>query len=283
MTINNLIDGKQVADRIINQLQKKVTELTIKQYPPHLAVILVGDNASSHIYIKHKINACAKVGIASSDYLLEKNTSEQDLIALITKLNSDPKVSSILVQLPLPAHIDASKIINCIDYKKDVDGFHPFNLGSLVAKNPHIHPCTPKGIIRLLDEYNVPLRGQNVVIVGASIIVGRSLGLEFLLRDATVTICNSKTYNLQAHTQTADILVSATGVPNLIQPEFVKKEAVVIDVGIHRNHEQQIVGDVNFKEVQKIAKLITPVPGGVGPMTIAMLLENCLENYLALH
>jgi len=271
MTTAQLLSGKDVANHLLENLSQKVKTLS---HPPVLAVILVGNNSASHLYVKNKKLKAEKIGIVSKDFLLEETTSESALIELIQKLNQDDGIHGILVQLPLPIHINRDNIIDAISPKKDVDGFHPFHLGRLAQGRPSVRPCTPHGIIKLLHQYNINLRGLHAVIVGASNIVGKPMALELLLAGSTVTVCNSKTKDLKSHINSADLLISATGVRNLIQPEWIKSGAIVIDVGIHHLGNGDIVGDLDFDKISLRASFITPVPGGVGPMTIAMLLEN---------
>ena len=271
-----IIDGKSLSEKILNNLK---TEIEQKNYKPTLAVILVGNNPASEVYVSVKEKACNKLGIKSILIKLDQNITEQELLNEISKLNSDKDVDGILVQLPLPEHIDNNKIINAISPDKDVDGFTLYNTGCILSgQNPYCYPCTPKGIIRLLDEYNIEIEGKNVVIIGRSNIVGKPVAQMLLNRNATVTICHSKTQNLQEHTKKADILIAAVGKPYFVTSDMVKENAVVIDVGISRV-DGKLKGDVNFEDVSKIASYITPVPKGVGPMTISSLMENTLELY----
>lgn len=266
-----ILDGRALSNQIKAELRKK-----IKQLPkaPGLDVILVGEDSASQVYVQAKHKACQQVGIKSNIHQLDANTTETELQQLIQTLNQDSNVSGILLQLPLPKHLDSSHFIEAIDPNKDVDGFHPYNLGRLILRQPALRPCTPYGIIKLLQHHDINLQGQQVVIVGASNIVGRPLALEFLLTKSTVTIAHRFTQNLDKLVATADILVSATGRPGIIQSAWIKPGAIVVDVGITRLDNGKITGDIDFETAKEVASWITPVPGGVGPMTIATLLEN---------
>ncbi len=244
---------------------------------PGLAVILVGDNPASQIYVRNKMKACEECAVRSTQYVLPAASGQADVLRLIKRLNNDPAVHGILVQLPLPAHIDPRPLLEAIDVHKDVDGFHLYNVGGLVVGNTIFPPCTPYGVQLLLETSGIDVAGQNAVVVGASNIVGKPMALMLLQKEATVTICHAKTRDLAQHTMHADILVVAAGVPGLIEPQMVKRGAVVIDVGINRLADGRIVGDVDFDGVKKKASWITPVPGGVGPMTVTMLMENTLR------
>ena len=270
-----ILDGKALALSIHQDIRKRVTTLTNK---PGLAVVLVGDDPASHIYVAHKEKACNELGFYSEKHVLPISAAQEELLALIRSLNSSPKIHAILVQLPLPAHLDSFAVIAAIDPCKDVDGFHPKNLGNLVAGNEVLAPCTPGGIIRLIESTHEAIGGKHAVVIGRSMIVGRPIALMLLNRSATVTICHSKTTNLQGHTLQADILVAAVGKPCFVTADMVKKGARVIDVGMNR-HNGKLVGDVDFEHVAEKCSWITPVPGGVGPMTIAMLMENTLRCY----
>jgi methylenetetrahydrofolate dehydrogenase (NADP+)/methenyltetrahydrofolate cyclohydrolase len=274
-----LIDGKAVAEA---RIQKVRTEVEARQAAgkraPALAVILVGDDPASGIYVRNKKRSCEKAGIRSLAYDLPASTSQEELLSLIDTLNADGTVDGILVQLPLPKHIDPQSVIERIDPKKDVDGFHPYNIGRLVIKMPLFRPCTPKGVMTLLEHYGIDPKGKKVVIVGASNIVGRPQALEMLLARATVTVCHSATQNLELEVAGADIVVAGVGIPRFIKGEWIKPGAVVIDVGINRLEDGSICGDVEFAEASERAAYITPVPGGVGPMTVATLLENTLDS-----
>jgi methylenetetrahydrofolate dehydrogenase (NADP+)/methenyltetrahydrofolate cyclohydrolase len=274
-----LIDGKAVA---AERIQKVRGEVEARQREgkraPALAVILVGDDPASAVYVRNKKLSCEKAGIQSLSYELPASTTQDELLALIDKLNADNGVDGILVQLPLPKQIEPQSVIERIDPKKDVDGFHPYNIGRLVIKMPLFRPCTPKGVMTLLEHYNIDVKGKKVVIVGASNIVGRPQALEMLLARATVTVCHSATQNLAEEVGAADIVVVGVGIPNFIKGEWIKPGAVVVDVGINRLEDGRLCGDVEFAVAKERASYITPVPGGVGPMTIATLLENTLES-----
>ena len=265
-----LLEGKGLAESIISSL-----EFTGK---PGLAVILVGKNPASLLYTSKKVEACRKAGIHSERHELPEDVMESKLIELIKKLNMDSDIHGILIQLPLPEHIDRDKVLIAVDPKKDVDGFHPVNLGKLMSGSPHMVPCTPKGVMRLLEQTKVNLVGKNAVIIGDSIIVGRPIVQLLVNAGATVTVCHIQTQDLKSHTLMADILISATGVPKLVKKDMVKKGAIVIDVGTTKL-DGRLVGDVDFEKVREVAGYITPVPGGVGPMTIACLLENTVKAY----
>ncbi len=270
-----ILDGKACAKEILSDIKAQVEKMTRK---PSLAVILVGDDEASKIYVKNKEKTALELGFKSKTYRLEKNTTAQELKDLILNLNLDVDTDAILLQLPLPKHLKAQEFIELIDPKKDVDGFHPINCGKLLTDtNPYAISCTPKGVIKLLEKNNIEISGKHCVVIGRSNMVGKPLSILLLNKNATVTMAHSKTKNLSQTAKTADILISATGVSNLIKKDFVKEGAVVVDVGISRDSEGKIKGDVDFLEVSKVASHITPVPGGVGPMTIAMLMENTLE------
>ena len=273
----SLIDGKYVANEIRKNIKRIVTTHTQKGLrPPGLAVILLGDDPASSIYVNNKRKACEEVGFISDAYDLPSTTSEEVLIALIDTLNATEKVDGILVQLPLPPHINTTSVIERISPKKDVDGFHPYNLGRLAQGAPLLRPCTPYGIIQLLNYYKLDLLGKYAVIVGASNIVGRPMALELLLAKATVTICHSQTQQIEHHIRSADIVIAAAGAHNAVKTSWLHAEQIIIDVGIHRGKDGAIHGDVDFKEAKSKVKWITPVPGGVGPMTICTLLQNTL-------
>lgn len=272
-----LINGNELSQQIRAQVRERAAALTAAGKQPGLAVILVGDNPASQVYVRNKVKACEDCGFYS---VLEKypaELSEQELLAHIDRLNLDPKINGILVQLPLPAHINANKVIEAIAAEKDVDGFHISNAGALMTGQPLFRPCTPYGVMKMLESIDYPVRGANAVVVGASNIVGKPQAMLLLQAGATVTICNSKTRDLAAHTRNADILVVATGKRNLVTADMVKPGAVVIDVGMNRDDEGKLCGDVDFGPTKEVAGYITPVPGGVGPMTITMLLVNTLE------
>ncbi|PIW48236.1 MAG: bifunctional methylenetetrahydrofolate dehydrogenase/methenyltetrahydrofolate cyclohydrolase FolD [Zetaproteobacteria bacterium CG12_big_fil_rev_8_21_14_0_65_54_13] len=280
ITTAQILDGKALAHRLRKEIGTEVAELTQKHgRAPGLAVILVGDDPASHVYVRNKKIGCENVGFASFSYELPADTSQQHLLGLISELNRDPKVDGILVQLPVPAHINSETILEAIDPGKDVDGFHPYNIGRLTARKPALRSCTPYGCMKLLEETGLDLHGMESVIVGASNIVGRPMALELLLAGATVTVCHRFTKNLQAHIERADIVIAAAGKQGLIQGEWIKPGAVVIDVGIHRRADGTLTGDVAFESASKRAGWITPVPGGVGPMTITMLLANTVQAF----
>ncbi len=272
-----IIDGKAAAGRIRQQVSEQVDQLLASgKRRPGLAVVLVGFDPASEIYVRNKRKACDQVGFDSRAIDLPEETSEAELLGLIQELNDDPAVDGILVQLPLPLHIDSSKVINAIDPVKDVDGFHPHNIGLLAQRLPGLRPCTPRGIMHLLTLTETQLQGAHAVVVGASNIVGRPMALELLLAGATVTICHRFTKDLETHVGNADILVVAVGKPGVVLSEWIKPGAVVIDVGINRGENGSLRGDIEFESASEVASYITPVPGGVGPMTIAMLLSNTL-------
>ncbi|HEX7114750.1 MAG TPA: bifunctional methylenetetrahydrofolate dehydrogenase/methenyltetrahydrofolate cyclohydrolase FolD [Steroidobacter sp.] len=272
-----IIDGKAIATRLRAEYRVRVEELRARHgLTPELAVILVGDNPASRSYVRNKIAGCKEVGIRSRLIELPVSVSEAELLAHIDSLNDDPSVHGILVQLPLPPHIKVSSVIERISVEKDVDGFHLYNMGGLVTGNTVFSPCTPYGVQKLLEYENIPVEGRNVVVVGASNIVGKPTALMLMQQDATVCICHKKTRDLGQFTLLADILVVAAGVPNLIVPQMVRTGAVVIDVGFNRLPDGRIVGDVDFEGVKQKASYITPVPGGVGQMTVTMLLHNTI-------
>jgi len=272
-----IIDGKTIAAGIREEVRVEVDRLKReKGITPALAVILVGDNPASRVYVKNKGKASSEAGIRSIEHILPQDAKEKEILSLISRLNNDPSVHGILVQLPLPAHIDEHSIVEAVSPQKDVDGFHPYNIGRLVTGRPTFEPCTPKGIMKLLDATGVPLSGKEAIVIGRSNIVGKPLALMLLKRDSTVTICHSKTENLPEKIHSSDIVVAAIGKAGFVKGEWIKLGAVVIDVGINRT-DKGLVGDVEFREAGKRASYITPVPGGVGPMTIAMLLSNTVE------
>ena len=273
-----IIDGRRLAASMRVALGERVQRLREDGVHPSLAVILIGDDPASKVYVRNKIKACEAVGIRSITHALTDATSEQELINLIIALNADADVHGILVQLPIPRHIDMAKVLETIAVEKDVDGFHLYNIGGLVTGSTVFSPCTPYGVVKLLESEAIPIEGQNVVIVGASNIVGKPMALMLMAADATVSICHAKTRDLAQYTILADILVVAAGVPNLILPQMVKRGAVVIDVGINRLPDGSITGDVDFAGVSAKASAVTPVPGGVGPMTVTMLLENTISS-----
>lgn len=273
-----LIDGKQIAADIRKNIAQQVQERISKGLrAPGLAVILVGNDPASEVYVSHKRKDCEQVGFQSQAYDLPATTTQDELLNLIDTLNADNTVDGILVQLPLPAHLDSSLLLERINPYKDVDGFHPYNVGRLAQRMPLLRSCTPKGIITLLEHTGVDLHGLDAVIVGASNIVGRPMALELLLAGCTTTITHRFTKNLEEHIRRADLVVVAVGIPNLVKGEWIKPGAIVIDVGINRQADGKLIGDVGFDEAVKHADWITPVPGGVGPMTRACLLENTLQ------
>ncbi len=272
-----IIDGKRISKELKDELKEKVEHLKAEGKKAALAVIQVGNDPASSVYVNNKKKACAYIGIESLSYELPEETTEEELLALVERLNEDENVHGILVQLPLPKQIDEDKIIQAISPKKDVDGFHPENVGNLVIGQKGFVSCTPAGIIQLLKRSNIEITGKNCVVIGRSNIVGKPMALLMLRENATVTVAHSKTQNLKEICKRADILIVAIGKPQFITAEYVKEGAVVIDVGIHRDEQNKLCGDVKFDEVEKIASAITPVPGGVGPMTIAMLMNNCVE------
>ncbi|UXI00497.1 bifunctional methylenetetrahydrofolate dehydrogenase/methenyltetrahydrofolate cyclohydrolase FolD [Photobacterium sp. TY1-4] len=272
-----IIDGKLISQTVRQEVAARVkarTEAGLRA--PGLAVVLVGDDPASQIYVGSKRKACDEVGFTSKSFDLPSTTSETELLALIDELNADQSIDGILVQLPLPAGIDATKVLERIDPEKDVDGFHPYNVGRLCQRIPKLRSCTPKGVMTLLDRYNIPVRGKHAVIVGASNIVGRPMTLELLLAGATTTTCHRFTQNLEQHVRQADILVVAVGKPNFIPGDWIKAGATVLDVGINRLDNGKLVGDVEYDIAREKARHITPVPGGVGPMTVATLIENTM-------
>ena len=273
-----IIDGKKISQDIKDELKEKVTALKDTGTEVALAVIQVGNDQASSVYVRNKKKACEYIGIRSLFYELQEETTEDALIELIEKLNKDETVNGILVQLPVPKHIDPDKIIRTISPEKDVDGFHPQNVGKLVIGEEGFVSCTPAGVIQLLKRSGIEISGKNCVVVGRSNIVGKPMALLMLRENATVTIAHSKTKNLKELCQTADILIVAIGKPQFITADYVKEGAVVIDVGIHRDENNKLCGDVRYEEVAEKASAITPVPGGVGPMTIAMLMSNCVES-----
>lgn len=273
-----LIDGKKISQERLQLVSAAVTKrLESGLRAPCLAVVLVGDNPASAVYVRNKKSACQKCGIRSLSYELPASTSQEDLLKLIDELNGNAEVDGILVQLPLPEGLDSQAVLERIHPDKDVDGFHPYNVGRLVVKMPLMRPCTPKGVMTLLEAYGIDPKGKKAVVVGASNIVGRPQALELLLARATVTICHSATENLDKEVGAADIVVVGVGIPNFVKGEWIKPDAVVIDVGINRLEDGSLCGDVEFDVAKERAGMITPVPGGVGPMTIATLLENTLH------
>ena len=285
MSVSNplLLDGKALAKKIQSELKAKIERLEPKiGRPPGLAVLMVGENPASAVYVRNKERACQRTGIASMGKHFAENTTQGELEKAIARLNQDDRVDGILVQLPLPKHLDSISLLHRIDPDKDADGLHPVNLGKLVRSESGLRSCTPAGIMRLLDEYNVPISGKKAVVIGRSILVGKPVALMLLEKNATVTIAHSRTEDLSVVCRQADILVAAVGRPEMITAEMVKPGAVVVDVGINRvetGEGSKLVGDVAFNEVSAVASYITPVPGGIGPMTVAMLLSNTVQSY----
>jgi methylenetetrahydrofolate dehydrogenase (NADP+)/methenyltetrahydrofolate cyclohydrolase len=273
----SIINGKIIADSIKKTIAKEIEEIRKKGLPiPGLAVILVGNDSASEIYVHNKRLACQEVGLASYAFDLPSNTTQETLLSLIEQLNTRSDIAGILVQLPLPKQIDSATIIERIRVEKDVDGFHPYNLGRLAQQCPLLHPCTPLGIITMLKHINISMKGMNAVVVGASNIVGRPMALELLNAGATVTICHKYTRQLSEHVSNAELLIVAIGKRDIIKSEWIKEGAVVIDVGMHRLSDGSLAGDIDFATAKERASWITPVPGGVGPMTVATLLQNTL-------
>lgn len=279
-----LIDGKKIAKHVRQVVASHVETLAeADKRLPGLAVILVGSHPASQVYVANKTKACAEVGFVSKEFKLPPTTSQNALLTLIDKLNNDNQIDGILVQLPLPAGLHADEILERILPSKDVDGFHPYNIGRLVQRMPALRPCTPKGIMTMIESTKRPIKGLHAVIVGASNIVGRPMSLELLLAGCTVTTCHKFTQDLAAHVKRADILVVAVGKPHFIPGDWVKDDAIVIDVGINRLEDGSLTGDVEYEVAKNKAGWITPVPGGVGPMTVASLIENTLEAYIKYH
>lgn len=273
-----VIDGKLISAQIKEEVKEKVAKLNAQGIKVCLAVIQVGTDPASSVYVGNKKKACAYVGIESLSYELPEQTSQEELFSLIAELNSKPEVNGILVQLPLPGHIDEDAVIRAIDPKKDVDGFHPQSVGALCIGQPGFVSCTPAGIIELLKRSGIEIAGKECVVIGRSNIVGKPMAILLLRENGTVTVTHSRTRDLKEVTRRADILVVAVGKPKLITKEYVKEGAVVIDVGIHRNENNKLCGDVDYEDVFPVCSAITPVPGGVGPMTIAMLMYNCVRS-----
>ncbi len=273
-----IIDGKKISQEIKDELREKMAELKQKGGSRCLAVIQVGDDPASSVYVNNKKKACEYIGIDSESYHLPEETTEKELLELIDELNRKPEVNGILVQLPLPKQIDENKILLAISPEKDVDGFHPVNVGNLSIGRPGFVSCTPAGVIQLLKRSGIEIEGKECVVLGRSNIVGKPMAMLLLRENGTVTVCHSRTKDLKEITKRADILVAAIGKPKFIDADYVKEGAVVIDVGIHRNENGKLCGDVDFESVAPHCAAITPVPGGVGPMTIAMLMNNCVEG-----
>jgi methylenetetrahydrofolate dehydrogenase (NADP+) / methenyltetrahydrofolate cyclohydrolase len=274
-----IIDGKRIAQELRREVRTGTDAFEREaRRRPGLAVVMVGDNAASAVYVRNKRRACEETGIVSVAHDLAGSTGEADLLALIDRLNADPAIDGILVQLTLPAHIGSTVVLERIDPSKDVDGFHPYNVGRLVQRMPVLRPCTPYGIILMLEREGLEARGRNAVIVGQSNIVGRPMALELLIKGATVTVCHSQTRDLPGHVGAADMLVAAIGKPHFVPGSWIRPGAIVLDVGINRLPDGKLVGDVQYAEASERAGWITPVPGGVGPMTIAALMKNTLES-----
>ncbi len=276
-----VLNGKELATKIKGELKQAVDEIKKKDIHPGLAVVIVGNDPASRVYVNSKKKACEEIGIQSFEYALDESIKEEELISLIQKLNKDEKVNGILVQLPLPKHINEEKIILTIDSSKDVDAFHPENIGRLMTGNPQFLPCTPAGVMELIKESGIEIAGKECVIVGRSNIVGKPQSMLLLAEHGTVTVCHSRTKNLEEVIKRADILVAAVGRPEMIKGSSIKPGAVVIDVGINRLENKKLVGDVEYESASQVASAITPVPGGVGPMTIAMLMKNTVRAAIA--
>lgn len=272
-----IINGKELAKKIRQDLKEEVEGLKQKGITPKLAVIMVGNDSASAVYVRNKSKACNEIGIAFEEFLLEENTTREQLLGLIKELNQREDVHGILLQSPIPKHLDIREAFNAIDDKKDVDGFHPINVGKLAIGEDCFISCTPAGVMKMLEEYKIEIQGKNAVVIGRSNIVGKPLAQCLLNKNATVTICHSKTKNIAEIAKQADILVAALGKPKFVTADMVKDGAVVIDVGINRNENGKLVGDVDFENIEPKASYITPVPGGVGPMTIAMLMTNVVK------
>ena len=279
-----IIDGVAIAQKLQQEIASQIKDLTSKGLrAPGLAVIIVGENAASKIYVNKKRKMCLELGIISKDYNLPDNLAESELLKLIADLNKDYTIDGILVQLPLPKHIDSNKILEYILPDKDVDGFNPYNIGKLSLGRSALRPCTPKGILTLLQSTGVDLKGMNAVVIGASNIVGKPMAMELINARSTVTVCRSTTRDLPAIVRQADIVIAATGAAEMVKGDWIKQGAIVIDVGINRLPNGELVGDVDFEQAKEVASWITPVPGGVGPMTVATLMENTLYAATVLH
>ena len=276
--MTQIIDGKKISAEIKDELKQEVAAMKAEGKEIALAVIQVGEDPASSVYVRNKKKACEYIGITSVSYEIPKDSTQQELLDLVEKCNKDPKINGILVQLPLPPHMDEDAVIHAIDPKKDVDGFHPVSVGNMVIGNDGFLPCTPAGIIELLKRSGVEIGGKECVVVGRSNIVGKPMSMLLLRENGTVTVCHSRTRNLREVCSRADILVVAVGRPKFIDASYVKEGAVIIDVGIHRNENNKLCGDVDFDAVKEKTSAITPVPGGVGPMTIAMLMKNCVQS-----
>ncbi|WP_428023582.1 bifunctional methylenetetrahydrofolate dehydrogenase/methenyltetrahydrofolate cyclohydrolase FolD [Arcobacter sp.] len=273
-----ILDGKALSEKIKEEVKVEVSELVnTKQITPGLAVVLVGNDPASATYVNSKHKSCEAVGIYSEVHTKDESTTQEELLALIEEMNNNPKLDGILVQLPLPKHIDTTTVLEAINPLKDVDGFHPYNVGRMVSNLDAFLPATPFGVMRMFEEYGIKLSGKNVVVIGSSDIVGKPMASLLINAKATVTVCNSRTKDLKAHTKEADIVVIAVGVPHLLKADMIKDGAVVIDVGINRLDTGKLTGDADFEDCKDKCSFITPVPGGVGPMTIGMLLKNTLK------
>lgn len=275
-----ILNGKEVSQRIKQELKCEIQKLKENGINPGLAVIIVGDDPASRVYVNNKKKACEEIGIYSQEYALKEETTQEELLELIDTLNNKKEINGILVQLPVPKHIDEKTIINAIDPKKDVDAFHPVNVGKIMVGDFDFVPCTPAGVMELIKESGIDVSGKECVVVGRSNIVGKPQAMLLLHKNGTVTICHSRTKDLKEKTKSADILVAAVGIPNFITGDMIKEGAVVIDVGINRVEDKKLVGDVEFESAKEKASAITPVPGGVGPMTIAMLMKNTVKAAL---
>ena len=273
-----VVDGKLVSQVLREKMKSRVEALAKRDIKPGLAVILVGDDAASQVYVRNKVAACQAVGVYSVVYRLSEDVSEQNVLDELMRLNNNSEINGILVQLPLPKHIDEDKILEIISPEKDVDGFHKINVGAMVTGNARFYPCTPHGVMKLLEHYGVVIEGKHAVVVGRSNIVGKPMALMLLEKGATVSICTSKTSNLASFTRQADIVVVAVGKPKVLSGAMIKSGATIIDVGINRLADGSLAGDVDFDSVREVAGFLTPVPGGVGPMTITMLLENTIRS-----
>ena len=279
-----LIDGKAISEQVKQEIADEVAEIVANGGKrPHLAAILVGHDGGSETYVAAKVKACEVCGFKSSLIRYESDVTEDELLAKVRELNEDTDVDGFIVQLPLPKHISEQKVIETIDYRKDVDGFHPYNVGRLCQRAPRLRPCTPRGIVTLLERYNIDTFGLNAVVIGASNIVGRPMSMELLLAGCTTTVTHRFTKNLRHHVENADLLIVAVGKPGFIPGDWIKEGAIVIDVGINRLENGKVVGDVVFEDAAKRASYITPVPGGVGPMTVATLIENTLQACVEYH
>lgn len=276
--MTQIIDGKKISAEIKDELKQEVAAMKAEGKEIALAVIQVGEDPASSVYVRNKKKACEYIGIKSVSYEIPEDSTQQELLDLVEKCNKDPEINGILVQLPLPGHMNEDAVIHAIDPKKDVDGFHPVSVGNMVIGNDGFLPCTPAGIIELLKRSGVEISGEECVVVGRSNIVGKPMSMLLLRENGTVTVCHSRTRNLREVCSRADILVVAVGKPKFIDSSYVKQGAVIIDVGIHRNEHNKLCGDVDFDAVKEKTSAITPVPGGVGPMTIAMLMKNCVQS-----